>query len=738
MSLHWSTHQFTEYFAAVSGPEDEHEAVLVAVERATEALDAEVGALVLARRVVGCVGIGRSDPPDAIASLTPGVSALVLPGLGRLHAAVAELSGPGQLGRSVDGTLMVARMVDSFGPEEEQMLQGMAQILGLVLRNLRALATERTRHLLLEQLLSIQRAISHRRPLHEVLDAVTAGTAGLLGEAGVSLVLADPLDADRLIVASRYGSAATAEDESAALTAATRAMITNRLVTADADQDPTLPRVIAAPVHVNEDIAGSLVAQPRDGAAHSAGQRELLAAFAQQVSLALTDARTVEAIREAYHDSLTGLPNRGLFLDRLKHARMVAARRGDDLVVLFIDLDRFKAVNDSLGHKAGDELLAAVADRLRTCLRASDTAARLGGDEFAVLLEGAGIDDGLQVARHIIAEISRPVRVAGRDVFVGASIGIAPGRSADGDAADLLSNADLAMYRAKRSGSGRTCVFEPQMQDEALERLTLQSHLQRALAHEEFWLQYQPLVHLGSGVPVAVEALLRWTHPHRGTVPPSVFIPIAEETDAILELGRWVLWHSSRQVTQWRTLLPELTLNVNVSPRQILDTRFVRDVADVLAATGLPPPSLTLELTETLLMSDPDTASRRLARIRDLGVRLAVDDFGTGFSSLSYLRQFPVDQVKIDRSFIAGIGTEGVTDDLAVARTIVDLGRILRLDTVAEGIETAEQLDALRRLGCDLGQGFYLARPMDPPAVLTYLARFAGGCAPALMPSRRG
>ncbi len=734
MSLHWSTHQLTEYFAAISSAEDEPGAVRVAIERAAETLDAEVGAVVSGGQVADCVGMGQAPPPPALVTVTPGTAMLLVPGLGELHAAAGELAAPGEAaanrpagtpdaGRAVAGMLVVARVEEAFGPEEEQLLQGMARVLGLVLRNLRALAAERSRHQLLERLLSIQRAISHRKPLQEVLDAVTESTSGLLGSATVSLVLADPLASERLLVASRYGpggGAAEADRDEQALGAAAAAMARGQLVPAGGHSDPQLPGVIAAPVHEHAKIVGSLVAHTADDGDHGAEQAELLAAFAQQVSLALTDARTLEKMLEAHHDSLTGLANRGLFLDRLGHARTVVRRRGDELTVLFIDLDRFKAVNDSLGHQAGDELLASVARRLQGCLRSCDTASRLGGDEFAVLLEGTGVEEALPVARRIIDAVSLPYRVAGREVCVGASIGVAADRG-EGDAADLLSNADVAMYRAKRSGSGRVSVFEPQMHREAMERLNLQSHLQRGIAHEEFWLQYQPLVRLDTGVPVGVEALMRWTHPRHGMVPPGVFIPLAEESDTILELGRWVLWHAARQVFRWREELPELCLNVNVSPRQVVDPRFGQDVADVLSATALPPEALTLELTESLLMADPATVAGRLSALRDLGVHLSVDDFGTGFSSLAYLRRFPVDQVKIDRSFVEGIGADPQGEDLAVVRTIVELGRVLRLVTVAEGIETQDQLEALAQLGCDLGQGFLIARPAAADAVLDCL-----------------
>jgi diguanylate cyclase (GGDEF)-like protein len=727
MSYHWSTHQLTEYFAAVSSPDDEQAAIMVALERAAEALDAEVCAVVLDGELRGCVGIGRSTPPEEITSLSPGLATLTVPVIGPMNAIVADLGAPGPTGRSGQGLLMVARTDEQFVPEEQQMLQGMARVLGLVLRSLRTLAAERARHQLLETLLAIQRAISNRKPLQEVLDAVTAGASGLLGGAVISLVLSDPLNAGQLIVASTFGHEESGGGHPVALAAAAEAMSADQLVTHPDEATGGSLGVIAAPVHVSGRIAGSLVARS-PGGGHGGEQRELLAAFAQQVSMALTDARTVEAMREAYHDSLTGLPNRALFLDRLEHAREVAGRRGEGLTVLFIDLDRFKSVNDSLGHRAGDELLAAVAERLRGCLRASDTAARLGGDEFAVLLEGAAVEDGVRVANGIIAAVSEPFRVAGRDIFIGASIGVAPDRSRNADAGELLSNADVAMYRAKRAGSGRTAVFEPHMHDEVVNHLNLASYLQRALSFDEMSLQYQPLIRLDSGEPVGVEALLRWTHPHRGSVPPSTFIPIAEETDVILELGRWVLWNSARQVSEWRLLNPGLTLNVNISPRQVMDARFVVDIADVLDGTGLPAEALTLELTETLLLVDPEAAWARLIEAKEMGVRLSVDDFGTGYASLSYLRRFPVDQVKIDPSFISELARhEGAEQDLAVVRAIVDLSRSLRLDTVAEGIETAEQLEALRGLGCALGQGYHLARPLDPPDAEAYLS----GASPA-------
>jgi diguanylate cyclase (GGDEF)-like protein len=730
MAYHWSTHQLTEYFAAVSGPQEEHRAIMVAVERAAEALDAEVGAVVIDGVCRGSVGFGAGTPPENVVAADVGAETITAPRLGTLHATVAVLvRGSGE-------RLLVARASEPFSAEERQMLQGMAQVLGLALRGLRTLVAERSlreerereaeqrlhlldalrgRQRLLETLLGIQRAISNRKPLQDVLDSVTAGAAGLLDRAAVTLVLADPFTAGQLIIASSSGESRSAEDE-AVLAAAAAAMAVNDVVTRAGGTGGRA--IVAAPVPVEVDMGGSLVAETVDR--DIVEQRELLSAFAQQVSLALTDARTVEAMREAYHDSLTGLPNRALFLDRLKHAIVASDRRSQRVTVLFIDLDRFKAVNDSLGHKAGDELLAMVADRLRACIRGSDTAARLGGDEFAILLEGADCEDGVRIGHAVIDAVKKPFRIAGRDVFIAASIGVASASASGVDPGEVLSNADVAMYRAKKTGTGRTIIFEPHMHAEVVERLSLQGDLQRALGLGELRLQYQPLVRLDTVTPVGVEALLRWRHPRRGEVPPGAFIGVAEETGVVLDLGRWVLREACRQVVEWRRVVPTMTLNVNVSARQVGDAGFVPEVALALADTGLAADFLTLELTETALMADPASAQSQLRDLKSIGVRLAVDDFGTGYSSLSYLRQFPVDQLKIDRTFVAGVGDR--TDNLAVARTVVELGRTLRLETVAEGIEDAAQLEALRELGCDLGQGYHLARPLEADAVCAHFA----------------
>jgi diguanylate cyclase (GGDEF)-like protein len=400
--------------------------------------------------------------------------------------------------------------------------------------------------------------------------------------------------------------------------------------------------------------------------------------------------------------------------------------------VLVLDLDGFKRVNDSLGHPAGDALLVQVAERLLSATRGSDTVARLGGDEFAVLIENARQPhDAVSVAERVLQALRTPFVLAGPDgaggaeAVVGTSVGIAQGaphgaRPA-GDAAAavdaLLRDADLAMYRAKASGKGRYTFFEPSMHAEAVSRLGLEADLRSALARGEFRLVYQPIVALADARVEGVEALVRWEHPLRGTVSPGEFIPLAEETGIIVPLGRWVVQEACRQARAWADagVGEGLTVTVNVSGRQVYDPGFVDDVRHALAAAGVDPRRLVLELTESVMIDRPELALERFTALKALGLRLAIDDFGTGYSALSYLQRFPIDVLKIDRSFVDGLRKGGAQGSLA--RTIVALGQALSLRTVAEGIEDAEQRAALREVGCPLGQGFLFARPMDPDAM---------------------
>jgi diguanylate cyclase (GGDEF)-like protein len=477
---------------------------------------------------------------------------------------------------------------------------------------------------------------------------------------------------------------------------------------------------IAAPVHDNGEIVGSIVVATRDGGQRYDHTHEtLLQALAEHVTLAMTDAKTLEAMYLAFHDSLTGLASRALFLDRLQHGLSGAQRAKTTLGLLFIDLDRFKMVNDTLGHGAGDELLVQVADRVRGCLRISDTAARFGGDEFAVLLQDTTETGAQRVADRVIDAVRAPYAIGGREVFVNASIGIALSAPGLNDANELLRSADVAMYEAKRNGKGRHELFEPGMHAELMSRLELEADLRRAIDGNEFVLHYQPIVALETGRITAVEALVRWQHPRRGIVMPMDFIPLAEETGLIVPLGRWVLEEACRQAAEWQngraTDVP-LSISVNLSALQLEQRDVAASVAEALTAVALDPSCLILEITETLLMQDRKDTLAKMAELRSLGVRLAIDDFGTGYSSLSYLRQFPINILKIDKSFVDGIGAG--PEESAFARAIVRLGQTLHLEMVAEGIEDLAQVDELRRAHCQSGQGYHFARPM-PAAELT-------------------
>jgi diguanylate cyclase (GGDEF)-like protein/PAS domain S-box-containing protein len=429
-----------------------------------------------------------------------------------------------------------------------------------------------------------------------------------------------------------------------------------------------------------------------------------------------------ELRRQAFHDSLTGLANRALFADRLEHALSRTRRFGQPVAVLFIDLDDFKTVNDSLGHGEGDLLLVAVAERLQKPLRAVDTIARMGGDEFAVLLEDPGDASApVEVAQRLLAALEAPFERGGKELFVRASVGIAVSTSKSLTPGELLRDADVSMYTAKSNGKSRVEVFKPSMHAAALARLALKGDLERALERGEFALLYQPIIHLKSGQVTGVEALLRWHHPRRGVVGPTEFIPVAEETGLIIPLGRWVLNEACRQATAWDLETPApLRMSVNVSGRQIHQPGFADEVAHILAATGLDPARLTLELTESVLMQDVEVTTATLGELKRLGVRLAIDDFGTGYSSLSYLRRFPIDELKIDRSFVATVNVG--PDQSALVRSILKLGDTLHLETVAEGIEEADQLAELQGLGADLGQGFYFAKPLSSEAISALLA----------------
>jgi len=417
---------------------------------------------------------------------------------------------------------------------------------------------------------------------------------------------------------------------------------------------------------------------------------------------------------QALHDPLTELANRALLADRIEHALAGARRRGTSVALLLLDLDGFKTVNDSLGHPVGDRLLAVTAQRIRDSLRAGDTAARLGGDEFAVLLEDIEADLAIEVAERLGDALREPVLLDGAEVALGASIGIALSGGVDtGD--ELLRNADLAMYRAKQGGRGRHELFEAGMHVAAVARMGLEGELRRALERGEFQLAYQPAVDLATGEITGCEALVRWQHPERGLVLPGQFIPLAEETGLVVPLGWWVLDEACRQAQAWRAAsagLGGLVVSVNLSARQLQHPELLARVRQALEGSGVEPGRVVLELTESAIMHDAAVAKRRLEGLKSFGLRLALDDFGTGYSSLSHLQRFPIDILKLDKSFVDPLGTTAGGDVLAAA--IVGLSDALGLRTVAEGIERAEQAAVLVELGCRFGQGYHFGRPMGP------------------------
>ncbi|HEY4410036.1 MAG TPA: EAL domain-containing protein, partial [Acidimicrobiia bacterium] len=465
-------------------------------------------------------------------------------------------------------------------------------------------------------------------------------------------------------------------------------------------------------LRVSVDETTDIEVTPADGGVFGDEDRFMLQALTSVAATALANARFQERLAfQAFHDPVTELPNRALFLDRLRHAQERMARLSARYALVFIDLDRFKVVNDSLGHAAGDELLVQVARRLQGFLRVGDTLGRFGGDEFVVLLEDLSSEgEALGIAERLLASLADPFPLQEREIIVTGSAGVVIGDGTHLGPEECIREADVAMYRAKARGGGCFDVFHHELEGGALPRLDLEIDLRRAISDGELEVHYQPVLRTGGGI-VGVEALVRWRHPARGLVSPAEFIPLAEETGLILPLGRFVLEEACRQVGEWGRLHPELdglVVSVNLSPRQFRQADLDRQVAAALARSGLDASSLCLEVTEGVMVEDVEAATSTLNRLKALGVAISVDDFGTGYSSLSYLKRFPLDYVKIDRSFVAGLDEKV---DSEIVRSVIRLAAAIGISAVAEGVETAEQLARLEALGCPLVQGYYLARP---------------------------
>jgi diguanylate cyclase (GGDEF)-like protein/PAS domain S-box-containing protein len=467
---------------------------------------------------------------------------------------------------------------------------------------------------------------------------------------------------------------------------------------------------------------GILGAYRRDTRGFTKDDSNFLKAIATALGTAIGRQRVEERLSHvAQFDAITGLPNRTLFHDRLLQAMARARRRKSALALIFLDLDGFKEINDTLGHKAGDRLLRAVGARLKHSLREGDTVARLGGDEFTVILEDLhDRDEASTVAHKVLGALAKPLTLEKQEFAVTASAGLTVYPEDSRSIETLLKNADTAMYYAKDKGKNNLQSYTPQMTTLKRERVTLENQLRRALEGDELFLEYQPQVDLQSGIIVGVEALARWQHPELGIVPPGRFIPLAEKSGLIVPIGRWALMTACAQGVAWQKMAPPLRIGVNVSARQFRGDLF-QTVAAALAASGLDAQWLELELTESLLMEDPETARATLLKLKGLGVNIAIDDFGSGYSSLSYLRHFPIDRLKIDQTFIRDLATS--PDDAAIARAIIALGHNMNIRVVAEGVETAGQLEFLRDNGCDVMQGFYFSEPVSAGDCLGLMMR---------------
>jgi diguanylate cyclase (GGDEF)-like protein len=683
-----------------------------------------VGAATLvAPGVLVYLGIeGRSEDVATVALLSAVLFGLVLARMGLLMVDVRDH-------RRIQAQLTVSIAEERRRAEE----------------NVELLESLRERQALTNRLFRIQRKISTRAPLQEVLDSITSGAAELLGDDVAALRLLDEDDPEMMLMVSSVGVSPLMARSLHRLPITSgvggRALTEDRLEIAEtytewdgaiaSFTDDGLRTAMGAPVHLEGKAVGSLVvASRRPGRRYTEAEKDALMSFAEHVSLAVNDAQTVQAmhgaldraVHQAMHDDLTGLPNRACFYDRTDQALRAARRSGGHTAVLLFDLDRFKEINDTLGHRYGDRVLREIGPRISGALRASDTLARLGGDEFCVLLpDVVGTTEAISVAQRVVAALEDPFEIDGMTMAVEASCGIAVAPEHGASADLILQRADVAMYVGKRSHAS-VVVYEDVLDVNTPDRLALLGELRAAIVNNELGLHYQPKAIVATGVVTGVEALVRWQHPRLGFLTPDRFIPAAEDSGLIKPLTAWVLDTALRQLRQWMDagIVPDdFSVAINLSARSLLDEGFRGEVEAALARWRVPARRLVLEVTETTIMADPARAHLILRDLASVGVWFAIDDFGTGYSSLAALKLLPVHHLKIDKSFVLNMHED--TNDATIVQSVIDLAHTLGLRTIAEGVETVETWNQLRDLGCDEAQGYLLARGLPPEEVPAWL-----------------
>ena len=736
----WSTVQLAE-FLEVFEVLDREQMEQLAVDRIAESLDAEVVVVLLDGGIRRSLGFAADEVPErAIGDVARRRrDRIPLEGLGDLHSLSTPIGG-----RS--GHLVVLRIDGEFDREEETLLRSMGRALGLALTAAASLESSRTlarqlgeRQELSSRLFRIQQSISHRAPLQQVLDAITQGAAELLRAEVAGLRIAS-LDRDDPPHASLVGYHSSLVSEFARLPLdsgfAGQAMALDRLVvTDDYGNEPNrlgrnerygLAAAMAAPVRRNGEPFGVLnVATSEAGRVFTRAEQEILLGLAEHASLAVNDASAVHELRrsldgathQSRHDALTGLPNRVAAVEALDRA-LVGVSAESQVAVLFIDLDRFKPLNDLFGHAFGDAVLEQVAARLRDTVRDEDTVARLAGDEFVVVSPAIDATGAAELGARLARGVSRPMTVADRVIELTASVGVAVAASScSGE--DLLSDADVAMYRAKQQGRSAVVRFDRAMRRELHQRGNLERELAIAVRGGQIVAHYQPVVDTSSGEVVSVEALARWEHPERGLLQPSSFIELAEDTGQIEQIDRLVLAQVAAQLASWQQHRPGFSASVNLAARQFSDHGIEAVVRSLIHQHSLEPRLLWLEITERVVMDHDSVTLEVLRSLQSMGIRLMLDDFGTGFSSLAYLKRYPVDAVKVDRSFVEGLGAH--QEDEAIVTAILTLAEALGHEVVAEGAERPEQVDWLREKGCNLVQGFLFSPPVPAPAITEML-----------------